>query len=191
MLSNAFGSLIASVILDSMEGVLGCAAWRWYVNSLSRLKFTWPDSNRLFFIEGGLTVAVALVAIFILPDFPSTSHRWLSPIEVRLAVKRMEEDTGIGDKDETEAKGQGQILAETLTDWKVMYMGLKYAVPVLMERAPNSRAPQSIASIVTSLSFNAFFPTLTATLGYNRTITLLLCAPPWVFATLVAFAVTR
>ena len=36
-----------------------------------------------------------------------------------------------------------------------------------------------------------FFPTLTATLGYNLTVTLLLCAPPWVFTTLVAFAVTR
>jgi hypothetical protein len=42
-----------------------------------------------------------------------------------------------------------------------------------------------------SLSFHAFFPTLTATLGYNRTVTLLLCAPPWVFAALVAFAVAR
>lgn len=31
MLSNAFGSLIASAVLDSMEGVLGYAAWRWYV----------------------------------------------------------------------------------------------------------------------------------------------------------------
>ena len=34
MLSNAFGSLIASGILDGMEGVLGQAAWRWYVTLL-------------------------------------------------------------------------------------------------------------------------------------------------------------
>ena len=45
--------------------------------------------------------------------------------------------------------------------------------------------------MVVSLSFNAYFPTLTATLGYNRTVTLLLCAPPWAFATIVAFGVTR
>ena len=31
MLSNAFGSLIASGILSDMEGVLGHAAWRWCV----------------------------------------------------------------------------------------------------------------------------------------------------------------
>jgi hypothetical protein len=35
-----------------------------------------------------------------------------------------------------------------------------------------------------------FFPTLTATLGYSRTVTLLLCAPPWIFATIVAWANT-
>jgi hypothetical protein len=85
----------------------------------------WPDLGRLFFIEGALTIFVALIAVFILPDFPSTSHRWLSPIEVKLAVKRMEEDAGIGDEGRTEAKGQVQILFEALTDWKVMYMALK------------------------------------------------------------------
>jgi hypothetical protein len=45
--------------------------------------------------------------------------------------------------------------------------------------------------MVIGLSFNAYFPTLTATLGYNRTITLLLCAPPWGFAAIVAFFVAR
>ena len=34
LLSNVFGSLIASGILDGMEGVWGYAAWRWYVDLL-------------------------------------------------------------------------------------------------------------------------------------------------------------
>jgi len=34
------------------------------------------------------------------------------------------------------------------------------------------------------LSFINFFPTLTATLGHNTTITLLMAAPPWVFASM-------
>ncbi|KAG1800124.1 hypothetical protein EV424DRAFT_1352173 [Suillus variegatus] len=34
------------------------------------------------------------------------------------------------------------------------------------------------------------FPTVCATLGYDTTTTLLLCAPPWAFATIVAFALT-
>lgn len=41
----------------------------------------------------------------------------------------------------------------------------------------------SLTAMVISLSFNQFFPTLTKTLGYTNTISLLLCAPPFVFAT--------
>ena len=85
----------------------------------------------------------------------------------------MEEDyAGIGDQGETE-KGNKAGFVSAITDWKVWWLAL------------------ALTSMVISLSFNAFFPTLSATMGYNRTITLLLCAPPWIFATLVAFAVTR
>ena len=151
----------------------------------------WFDLGRLFFIEGALTICTAFIAVFVLPDFPSTSHRWLSPIEARLAQKRMEEDAGVGDEGQAEVKGQGQILLNALTDRKVMYMALKYVILRITRVRLNLSTTRSITSIIISLSFNAFFPTLTATLGYNRTVTLLLCAPPWVFATLVAFAVTR
>ncbi|KZT13068.1 MFS general substrate transporter [Laetiporus sulphureus 93-53] len=161
LISNAFGSLIASGILDSMQGKLGHSAWRW-----------------LFYIEGSLTVFVAIVAIFVLPDFPATSHTWLSPLEVRLAEKRMEEDAGVGDEDPV-AKSDGHShtqlegLQLALSDWKVWLLAL------------------ALTSMVVSLSFNAFFPTLTATLGFDTTVTLLLCAPPWALATIVAFAVAR
>ena len=86
----------------------------------------WFDLGRLFFIEGALTICTAFIAVFVLPDFPSTSHRWLSPIEARLAQKRMQEDAGVGDEGQTEVKGQGQILLDALKDRKVMYMALKY-----------------------------------------------------------------
>jgi sugar phosphate permease len=63
-----------------MQGRLGHEAWRW-----------------LFYIEGAMTVVVALVAMFVLPDFPSTTI-WLTPAERRLAELRMEEDTGVVDE---------------------------------------------------------------------------------------------
>ncbi|THH31325.1 hypothetical protein EUX98_g2892 [Antrodiella citrinella] len=151
LISNAFGSLIASGILNGMEGKLGHAAWRW-----------------LFFIEGALTIFFAAVAIFVLPDFPATSSSWLSPMEVRLAEKRMEEDVGVGDEQQTES-GQLNGFYQAMGDWKVWWLAL------------------ALTSMVVSLSFNAFFPTLSATMGFNPTVTLLLCAPPWVFATIVAF----
>ena len=127
----------------------------------------------LFYIEGALTMFAAFCAIFILPDFPATSHGWLSPLEVRLAEKRMEEDVGVGDEEQTETLGRFHGFYLALTDWKVWWLAV------------------ALTSLVVSLSFNAFFPTLSATMGYNSTVTLLLCAPPWAFATIVAFVLCR
>ncbi|KAH9904229.1 MFS general substrate transporter [Epithele typhae] len=153
--SNAFGALIASGILDGMGGKLGRAAWRW-----------------LFYVEGALTVAVALIAVFILPDFPATT-RWLTDPERRLAMRRMEEDVGVGDEGQTETGGHAAGLILAAKDWKVWWLAVAQTAQVI------------------ALSFNAYFPTLTATLGYNPTVTLLLCAPPFILAALVAFAVAR
>jgi sugar phosphate permease len=99
------------------------------------------DLDRLFYIEGALTIFTALVAAFVLPDFPSTSHGWLSPIEVRLAEKRMEEDASVGDEGQTEVKSQRIILVGALTDWKVIYMALKYVIL----RIPRERVNLSTA----------------------------------------------
>lgn len=79
LVSNAFGALIASAVLDSMQGVLGFAAWRW-----------------LFFIEGGLTVVVAISAFYVLPDFPEKPAPWLTHAELELARQRMIADAGKG-----------------------------------------------------------------------------------------------
>ena len=123
-----------------------------------------------------MTIAVAIAAIFILPDFPTTT-KWLTPLERSLAIRRMAEDGGlnIGDQEETEkepsvlpdnvaisqsrllrrltASGSGFWLA--VLDFKVWWLAL------------------ALTSEVTALSFNAFFPTLGATLGFNTTITFL------------------
>ena len=66
--------------MNGMQGKLGHEAWRW-----------------LFYIEGALTVAVSIISVFILPDFPSTS-KWLTPAERRLAELRMVEDAGVVDE---------------------------------------------------------------------------------------------
>ncbi|TFK28785.1 sugar transporter [Coprinopsis marcescibilis] len=153
IISNAFGALMASGILSGMEGKLGQAAWRW-----------------LFYIEGAVTIAVAILAIFILPDFPTTS-KWLTPQERALAIRRMEEDAGVGDEGQTEGQGSGLSLAAS--DWRVWWIAV------------------ALTSQVVALSFNAYFPTLTATLGYNRTVTLLLCAPPFAFSALASFILAR
>ncbi|CUA74603.1 Nephrocystin-3 [Homo sapiens] [Rhizoctonia solani] len=110
-------------------------------------------------------MAVAVLAIFILPDFPSTTS-WLSPMERRLAEVRMAEDAGGEADSDTREEGAFYGLILAVKDWKVWWLAL------------------ALTAQVVGLSFNAYFPTLTATLGYNDTISLLLCAPPWAFATI-------
>ncbi|KZT13065.1 MFS general substrate transporter [Laetiporus sulphureus 93-53] len=157
IISNAFGSLIASGILDTMQGKLGRAAWRW-----------------LFYIEGSLTIFFAICAVFILPDFPATERgKWLSPLERRLALRRMEEDAGVGDEYETEDGRHSSGLWLAMTDWKVWWMAF------------------AMLSQVVALSFNAYFPTLSATMGFDTTVTLLLCAPPFILACILAYLNSR
>lgn len=88
-------------------------------------------------------------------------------------MQRMEEDVGVGDSDETEGTGHAAGLIMALTDWKVWWMAL------------------ALTSQVVGLSFNAYFPTLSKTMGYNTTVSLVLCAPPFIFTTIVAFVLSR
>lgn len=62
-----------------MDYVKGLRAWRW-----------------LFIIEGAITIVIAFIALFILPNFPRTTP-WLSEEEKELAVWRLEEDIGEDD----------------------------------------------------------------------------------------------
>lgn len=152
-----------------MQGTLGYAAWRCvglFGFDLQPILARW-----LFFIEGGLTVIVACISIFVLPDFPETTS-WLTTEEKALAIRRIEEDVGFHGKDNTVAV-QIEGLRLAFGDGKVWWLAL------------------TLTSLVFSLSFNAYFPTLMSTLGNTPSITMLICVPPWIFATLVAVLLGR
>ncbi|KAG2110521.1 MFS general substrate transporter [Suillus discolor] len=155
-ISNAFSALIASGILASLDGVLGFPAWRW-----------------LFFVEGALTFTIAVFAIWILPDFPSTPSLWLSPEEQTLAKQRMEEEVVTRIEYEGKPERNFSGLAEALMDWRVWWLGV------------------TLHLIISSTSFTNFFPTLSATMGYSATTSLFLCAPPWIVGTATSFVVAR
>ncbi|KAG2062579.1 MFS general substrate transporter, partial [Suillus decipiens] len=127
----------------------------------------------LFFVEGILTIIVSVCAIWILPDFPSTPSVWLLPDEQVLAKQRMEEDAAAGNEDKGKLVKGFSGLSEALMDWKVWWLGV------------------ALGFITASLSFGIFFPTLSATMGYSATISLLLCAPPWILGTATSFYVAR
>lgn len=153
LISNAFSSLLAAGILSNMDGVLGHAGWRW-----------------MFWIEGTITMFIAILAAFILPDMPHNS-RGFTAEELQVAQLRMTEDVGEADID-SEEMGVFDGLVLAVRDWKIYVMLIFF-----------------IAYII-GLSFNAFFPSLTGTLGFATTPTLLMSAPPWVFACIVSLLVS-
>ncbi|OJA12880.1 hypothetical protein AZE42_02909 [Rhizopogon vesiculosus] len=118
----------------------------------------------LFYIEGAITMFIGFQAMWLLPDYPNNT-RWLTPAERRLAQVRLAEDAGEADQDSAEASiFEGFIMA--IKDPKVLIFMLMCCSQLL------------------GLSFVNFFPTLTSTLGYSTTVTLLMSAPPWVFASI-------
>ncbi|KAF9441561.1 MFS general substrate transporter [Macrolepiota fuliginosa MF-IS2] len=119
----------------------------------------------LFFIEGAITIFVGLNSIWLLPDYPNNT-RWLSQYELRLAQARLSEDAGEADKDTTEDSA-----------WQGLKMAMKDPLVPLF-------AVMTAAQLL-GLSFINFFPTLTQTLGFSTTVTLLLAAPPWILASIV------
>lgn len=79
LLSGAFSGLISAGIKNGLDGARGLRAWRW-----------------LFIIEGVMTIFIAFIAYFVLPDFPRTTT-WLTEEERQLATWRLEEDIGEDD----------------------------------------------------------------------------------------------
>ncbi|KAG2147849.1 MFS general substrate transporter [Suillus bovinus] len=155
-ISYAFSALTALGILGSLDGALGFTAWRW-----------------LFFVEGALTFTIAVTAIWILPDFPSTSNVWLLPAEQVLANQRMEEEVVTRIEREGKPEDNFSGLTEALLDWRVWWLGV------------------TLNLLISSTSFANFFPTLSATMGFSVTTSLFLCAPPWILGTATSFIVAR
>ncbi|ATY64672.1 Major facilitator superfamily transporter [Cordyceps militaris] len=127
-----------------------------------------PAWRWLFWIEGAATCAIAIAAAFILPDLPHNT-RGFTEEECLVAQLRIVEDVGELDTDANMGPTEGLKMA--LKDVKIYVMMLTFT------------------SYVVGLSFNAFFPSLTQTLGFSYVPTLLMSAPPWVFACFVSYAV--
>ncbi|KAJ6559076.1 MFS general substrate transporter [Mycena vulgaris] len=116
----------------------------------------------LFFIEGSITIALGIFSLWALPDYPNNT-RWIVGDQRRLAQARLAEDAGEADQD---------------SEQDTAMAGLKMAIkdPLVLTFSLMT------CSQLLGLSFISFFPTLTQTLGFTTTISLLLAAPPWFVA---------
>jgi predicted MFS family arabinose efflux permease len=123
----------------------------------------------LFIIEGAITVVIAFISFFILPNFPRTTT-WLTDEERELAIWRLQEDIG-----EDDWKGSAEqsfwhglkLACQDLKTWILMIM---------------------ITCIVSSGSVTNFFPSVVQTLKFPNITTLLLTTPPYVLAVITTMA---
>ncbi|KAJ4986194.1 vitamin H transporter [Stagonosporopsis vannaccii] len=76
--ATAFSGLIAEATFATLDKKHGLQGWKW-----------------LFIIEGAVTFGVAIIGLFLLPDYPLTT-RWLTPDERQLAHDRIVRDTVVG-----------------------------------------------------------------------------------------------
>jgi MFS family permease len=116
----------------------------------------------LYIIEGSITVTIGLIILFVLPDFPDTWKR-LSPEFKRIANRRLAIDAAEADMDLPGGMSQFTGLKLAFIDPKTYILAIGYMC------------------ITGTAGFQNFFPTLTATLGFNHIVSLLLVAPPYIF----------
>ncbi|KAJ5642855.1 uncharacterized protein N7484_005362 [Penicillium longicatenatum] len=123
----------------------------------------------LFILEGVITITCAAVAAFILPDYPSTTS-WLSAREKLICQNRLDCDLGGPDttNDDPTITTALHGLKQAVTDPKVWLLGHAYHCTIMAS------------------SFSYFFPTITQSLGYGTTTTLLLTAPPWIWSAMIS-----
>ncbi len=104
-----------------------------------------------------------------MPEYPHNA-KMLSPIERDLAVWRIEAESGAAEG--TEDVGALKAFGEAFTDPKLYMM---IGANMLMQ------CQGSIAN---------FFPSIVASLGYNKTLSLVLTAPPYIFAGFMYYGIS-
>lgn len=117
-------------------------------------------------------MAISIVAIFILPDFPATTT-WLTEQERELALWRLKIDAA-GESDWTEGKEQPLVDGFKM----VVKDPLNWVLVIVVYGAASA------------IAINSFFPTIVAALGKGKIETLLLTAPPYLLACLVCIGVS-
>ncbi|KAG7444544.1 MFS general substrate transporter [Guyanagaster necrorhizus] len=119
----------------------------------------------IFIIEGLFTVFCALLAFLFLPDFPD-KNRFLTPEQTDLVLKRVELDRGDSVPDEITFVKVKQVLG----DWIIWAHALMF-----------------MSSAMPGYAASYFTPIILSGMGYSLSDSLLLSAPPIVFAALCSF----
>lgn len=152
---SAFSNIFALGLIQ-ISNVHHFKGWRW-----------------IYIIEGSITCLLAVVAWFIVVDFPdSKRNKFLSAEEKAIIKTRLAADRG--GLEETREKVTWAIIRQTLSDWKVWTFSLMY-----------------MAGAVGVYAFLFFLPIiLQSGMGFSRELAFVLSAPPALFSVVEAILVS-
>ncbi|KAH6985250.1 major facilitator superfamily domain-containing protein [Ilyonectria destructans] len=151
---------ILSVIASGFANILAYA--------LSRLdgKAGLGGWRWIFIIEGAATCVICIVGWFIIVDFPSKADKFLSPSEQEFVIRRLNADRG----DAIEDKVTVAVVLHHLKDWKLYCWAFNL-----------------MASSLPGYAYSYFLPIILRDgMGYSGTDAMLLSAPPFVIAAILA-----
>ncbi|GJD04234.1 major facilitator superfamily transporter [Colletotrichum higginsianum] len=131
VLSGAFGGLLAGAITANLDNAHGIRGWRW-----------------LFIVEGVATVGVALIAFFVLLDYPATA-RQMTPEQRRLASIRIIADGIASGGQNRKRLSHRDALVAAVSDPRTYAFILLFMLDV------------------GAGTISYFIPTITLTLGYD------------------------
>jgi MFS family permease len=141
--AGAFGGLFARGIME-MDGLGGLDGWAW-----------------IFMIEGLITFVFAIMAFFVMHDYPDTA-KFLNDSERKEVLRRLEEDRSVLSDD-----FNMKFAKDALKDWKIW-------VHMMI----------TIGIYTPLYSISIFLPTIVKSLGYTNEKAQLMSVPPYVVACL-------
>ena len=142
VLSGAFGGIIAGGITGGLEGAHGLRGWRWlFVRLTCVFVFDLEILMMIQIVEGAATIGWAIIAAFILPDFPANTKR-LSDRERELAISRLEADNVTNRTEGAPRLTSLQAFTQAIQNWRTWLLVAGYMV------------------IVGSSTLSYFYPTL-------------------------------
>ncbi|PKX94190.1 putative MFS transporter [Aspergillus novofumigatus IBT 16806] len=146
--AGAISGLLAYAI-NNMDGVAGYSGWRW-----------------IFILEGLATIVVAVIAKFIVVDWPETA-RFLTEDERALLLRRLAEDQGEARMDRLDKKS----LRRAFSDPKIYLGPLMY-----------------FGIVNTGYAVSFFTPTILNQLGYSAVRAQVMSIPVYCVATVIALS---
>lgn len=145
---SGFSGLIAAGISD-LEGKGGLRGWRW-----------------IFICEGLATVILAVVAFFIISDFPQDAA-WLGDSDRRAIIQGLERDRHDAKHDHKHITTRETL--GYLSEWKAWYYGVCFG-----------------CSTVSTYALAYFAPVIIQSLGYTGRQALVLSSPPYLVGVVYA-----